>query len=263
MEWFGRAVAAGVLFIAFVGRSGGGLGPSSVCGTLNDVYVAGTVISAVAMLLFPVLGVLAIVSRALRKPAPAVPDAPQPPYGAELGPDTAIPRRSASRGLLPRVLIVAIALFVLFGPSGCTQFQVCGQANQIARAPGASLRFAGDLPNPTAAPERDASYTATFEATAPWTARWSSSADLVRVDVFTEAAVQQGNHFPTAGHPAFVEDGPSGSTTVSQTGTFCIRIALRDRSYEDAERSYDENRQRTGPRPTPRMMTWDITVTTP
>ena len=253
--WLGRMAVAGVLFVAFLGRSGGGLGPSSVCGGLNDLYVLGTVVTALAIPLCFMAFVLSGIQQAPRRPATV--EAPPPLYS------DAVPERRNRlvSWLLPRAVVIGLALFILAGPSGCTPFAVCGQGNPIARAPGAAIRFVGEAPDHADAAGTDASYTATFDATAPWVVRWTSTADLTRIDVFPMSAMQQGKYFPD--HAAFVDDGPSGSTTVNESGTFCVRIALRDKAFEAAERSYFETRRPTGPAPTPRRMSWEIMVTTP
>jgi hypothetical protein len=269
MTWWGRATAAAVLFIAFLGRSGGGLGPSSVCGGLNDIYVAGTLITFLAVPICLVMGVASTATRVLRRAAPAVAPAQEPPYGAAPSSEATAPsseatapqRRSLVARLLPGAIVVGLALFILAGPSGCVPFRVCAQGAEVARAPGSGLRFFGE--DPPSATSDGASFTATFEATAPWTLRWSSTADRARLDVFTADAMQQGRYFPSLGHPAYAEDGPSGSTTINASGAFCVRVALRDLAFEAARNSYYSESRHSGPPPSSRSMSWEIAIASP
>jgi hypothetical protein len=260
MHWWGRLLAVALFFIAFLARSGGGLGPSSVCGWLDGLYSMATWITLLAL---PVLFVIALVSsvaKVVRTSQKAIPDTPLPPYEQPSVLTPSPTHRGELRRLVPAALVVAGFGFILFGPSGCVPFRVCDQSEVVSPESGSGRRFSGELPQ-VVSPFADLSaYTATFQVNGPWELRWSSTADRVRIDVFTAEAVQTGRYFPEAGHTYVDDPRPQGSTTMGAGGTFCVRIELHDETYESAESSYYSTSRPAGPTPVPRRMSWEIVI---
>jgi hypothetical protein len=268
-KWFVLAV---LYFFVFLGKSGGGLGPSTMCGEMRTLFVLGTVASFLAAGALFLVAVLATVGRIGRSIVPRttdVPssfnlDVPESRTTAVVAPAT--PRRR----LTPFLLALLGFAGVILTPSGCTAFNVCANAERPVAAEGTNplLRFSGELPQKAEKGTRDdglTAYTAVFDATAPWQVAWGTSGDRVRLDVFTSDAVQSGNYFPEAGHVKVVLAGREGSERVSQSGRFCVRIELRDEQFENAQSAYygPDLRQRTGPPPTPRPMSWTVTIGPP
>lgn len=264
MSWLARLLVVALFFVALLGRSGGGLGPSTVCGSLEGLYVAATWITLLALPVLFVIAVTSNLSKHLRTAQPAIPDAPLPPYG-EPAAAASPPRqpRSLAARLLPPSLVAGGLIFVLFGPSGCAPFHVCGRADAVPSVPTTELHFTGELPLAVAGGSYGdlSAYTATFDVKGRWELSWNTSADRARVDVFTAEAIQTGRYFPEAGHTFVGDSRPSGSTTVEDGGSFCVRIELRDENYERAASSYYSATTRpNGPTPTPRRMSWEISI---
>src|SRR6266446_5655773 len=130
-RWWGRCGLAGLFFVLLLARSGGGLGPSSLCGQVNDLFVLGTVVCALAAGVFFVIALgstvgslLAAVSGVLPKGAVAVAEpAPPPLYSAPPTPvDAGVAQRSPLWRWLPAAAVVGAALLILAVPSGCVPF---------------------------------------------------------------------------------------------------------------------------------------------
>lgn len=271
-KWF---VLAFLYFVVFLGRSGGGLGPSTMCGEMRTLFVLGTVASVLAAGALLFRAILATAGRIGRSSVPRMTDVPssfnldvpESRTTGEVAPAT--PRRR----LTPFLILLALFGFaaVILAPSGCTAFNVCANADRPVAAEETNplLRFSGDLPHQKAekGPRDDqlTAYTAVFDATAPWQVTWGTSGDRVRLDVFTSDALQTGNYFPDKGHVKVVLAGREGSERVSQSGRFCVRIELRDEQFENRQSAYyrPDRSQRTGPPPTPRQMSWTVTIGPP
>jgi hypothetical protein len=269
-RWWGRCGLAGLFFVLLLARSGGGLGPSSLCGQLNDLFVLGTFVCALAAGVFFVIALgstvgslLAAVSGVLPKGAVAVTEpAPPPLYSTPPTPvGDAMAQRSPLWRWLQAAAVVVAAWFILAVPSGCVPFRVCGQGAEVARAAGPSVRFVGNAPAHGPSGDAGAAITATFDAKAPWVMRWSSTADRVRIDAFTADAMQTGRYFPD--HPSYADGGPNGSTTVNASGSFCVRVELRDLGFEAALNAYYSESRHTGPPPSSRPMSWEVTIAPP
>ncbi len=274
-KWFGIAC---LLFVVGLGRSGGGLGPSSVCEPLQGLLVAGTLVALLAAALLFVVAVVASTLRAAElyaRPASSEAHAAASEPGETLGqegPSSGILGllRARGAGLLGGVATIGLAVAVLFAPSGCTPYHFCTQADRPVAPESLSdgLRFAGELPEPRQQGRRDGNdtvYTAIFDAVGPWRMSWTTSADQLRLDVFANDAVQTGTYFPgigSGGHLHSVIGGPEGSARVDHTGSFCVRVEIIDRKHYAARATYYSLRssERRGPEPVPPRQSWTLTI---
>lgn len=272
-RWFGIAC---LLFIVGLGKSGGGLGPSQVCEPLRGLLVAGTLLALLAAaILFVVAAVASTLRAAERYARPASGEGPEGAVPALRRGETLGKESSASGilGLLRRrwisplgVATIGLAAAVLFAPSGCAPYRFCTQADRPIAADSTAdgLRFAGELPEPRQQGRRDDDntvYTAIFDAVAPWQMTWKTTADQIRLDVFASDAVQTGAYFSLGsdGHLDVLFGGPEGLETINRTGSFCVRIDLIDRKFQEALSSHYAV-PRTGPTPKPRPLSWTLTI---